>query len=193
MMNIDRRSFYDHIRGALFTGRLLQHQVYGMEECLREYERRGMNDVRQLAYILGTIYHEVGRTMQPIEEDGKGKGKGYGRRQRYNGDSYVGDKIYYGRGLVQVTWIDNYERLTKENSNGWDFVNHPELLLQMQPSVWATFYGMLTGMFTGKKLSDYFNEKKADWKNARRVINGLDKADTIASYALKFYAALLRK
>jgi hypothetical protein len=49
---------------------------------------------------------------------------------------------------------------------------------------------MERGLFTGKKLSDYFNDKKTDWRNARRIINGLDKADTIARYAQNFYNCL---
>ena len=51
------------------------------------------------------------------------------------------------------------------------------------------FKGMIDGIFTGKKLADYFNPRTADWKNARRIINGLDHADDIATYAKKFYAA----
>lgn len=189
---IDRKKFFDSVRDSLFGGTMSQGQVHGMEECLREYERRGIDDVRQLAYILGTIYHEVAATMQPIEERGKGKGKGYGKQKRYNGTLYIlPHHLYYGRGLVQVTWIDNYEKLTNLNTEGWDFVNHPELLLEMKPSVWAAFEGMITGLFTGKKLSHYFNDTKEDWKNARRIINGTDKADLIAGYAMKFYTALI--
>ena len=52
------------------------------------------------------------------------------------------------------------------------------------------FAGMSQGWFTGKKLSDYFKDGKADWKNARRIINGTDKADTIAGYGKAFYRAL---
>ena len=43
--------------------------------------------------------------------------------------------------------------------------------------------GMVHGTFTGKKLSNYFTATKSDWTNARRIINGLDKAAPIASLA----------
>ena len=33
---------------------------------------------------------------------------------------------------------------------------------------------METGLFTSKKLGDYFNKSKEDWINARRIINRLD-------------------
>ena len=49
---------------------------------------------------------------------------------------------------------------------------------------------MVEGWFTGKKLSDYFNEK-TDYINARKIVNGLDKADIIAGYAKVLYSAFL--
>ena len=35
----------------------------------------------------------------------------------------------------------------------------------------------MQGVFTGKKFGDYFNKTTEDWVNARRIINGLDKAN----------------
>jgi hypothetical protein len=49
---------------------------------------------------------------------------------------------------------------------------------------------MRLGTFTGKKLSDYFNEDREEWKNARRIVNGLDRAEIIASHAKRFYGAI---
>jgi len=50
---------------------------------------------------------------------------------------------------------------------------------------------MMRGLFTGKKLNDYFNANTCDWLNARRIINGTDHAELIAGYAQKFYNALI--
>ena len=63
----------------------------------------------------------------------------------------------------------------------------------MRPDVAAYILidGMVKGAFTGKKLADYFNAHTTDWRNARRIINGLDKADLIASIAKEFYADLV--
>ena len=47
--------------------------------------------------------------------------------------------------------------------------------------------GCSEGWFTGKKLDDYL---PGDYRGARRVVNGLDKADLIAGYAREFEAAL---
>lgn len=190
---INRKSTYDKIRLAF--GKLSTKQLEGFEAIFNEFEKQRITDKRYLAYILATIWHEVNKTMQPIEEYGKGKGKKYGQRFWYNGNRYSDvNHIYYGRGHVQNTWRDIYEKLTvaaKKEGHIWDFVNNPELLLEMEPSIWATFYGMQSGLYTGRKLSDYFNTKITDPKNARRIINGTDKAILIAVYYNKFLKCLV--
>jgi hypothetical protein len=50
---------------------------------------------------------------------------------------------------------------------------------------------MADGWFTGKKLSQYFNDGKDDPVNARQIINGNDKDDLIAGYHEDFLAALV--
>jgi putative chitinase len=52
------------------------------------------------------------------------------------------------------------------------------------------FQGMAEGTFTSRKPGHYFNGATADWVNARRIINGLDRADKIAQYARGFHAAI---
>lgn len=196
---IDRKHFYEIVRESLFEGALNQGQVDGMEAILKEWEAQQLTDLRWLGYILATAYHETARTMQPIEEFGKGKKYDYGKKLKMGGGpgkriAYTTpDKLYYGRGHTQNTWYENYERLTKAaktHGKDWDFLNNPELLLQMEPSIWATYFAMQVGLYTGKKLKDYFNDKKEDWVNARRIINGTDKADLIAGYGKKFMAGL---
>lgn len=197
---MNRAKFYDSIRASIFGDKLVQKQVDGIDAILNEWEQQGLKDVRWLAYILGTVYHETAATMQPIEEYGKGRkydygkklkyGKGPGRRTPYDKP----DKLFYGRGHTQNTWYENYDALTKAAKKAgkpWDFLNNPELLLQMEPSLWATFYAMQTGLYTGKKLINYFEGEKADWINARKIINGTDKAELIAGYSKLFYAAIL--
>jgi putative chitinase len=50
--------------------------------------------------------------------------------------------------------------------------------------------GMVEGWFTGVKLSDFFNDKRNDAVNARRIINGLDHAADIDGFYAHFCAAL---
>ena len=62
--------------------------------------------------------------------------------------------------------------------------------LDLKNAIPIMFVGMVQGIFTGKKLGDYFNKTTEDWVNARRIINGLDKANLIAGHAKKFYGAI---
>jgi putative chitinase len=160
------------------------------------------NDLRHLAYILATTYHETAATMLPIRERGGDK---YFFKM-YDPQSFVpsraalaikmgalnGDGVlFHGRGYVQLTWRGNYARFGK--LLGYDFTSSMKAADQvMQPDIAAKimFIGMEKGLFTGRKLSDYFNEKSCDWFNARRIINGIDCADKIASIAKEYYELL---
>lgn len=171
------------MRSLLFEGKLKQTQVDGLNEILDEWEAaHAKKDDRFLAYMLATTYHETDKTMQPIEEYGKGKGKAYGKPDPVTG------KTYYGRGYVQLTWKENYRKMGAEIK--LDLVNNPDSALTNPAATKILFSGMLKGMFTGKKLADYFNGSTEDWVNARRIINGKDKANLIASHARKFYMAI---
>ena len=179
---MDKEIFYKHIRQNPFPGELAPPQVEGINAILDEWERRGLEDTRWLAYILATAYHETAFTMQPIEEYGKGKGYPYGVPDPETG------KIYYGRGLAQLTWKHNYQRLG--NLLNVDLVHHPEMALDMEIATQIIYEGMIRGEFTGKKLAHYFKEE-SDWYNARKIINRLDKADRIGRYARAFWFGIL--
>ena len=43
--------------------------------------------------------------------------------------------------------------------------------------------GMMEGSFTRKPLSRYINAEEQDYYNARRVVNGTDRAERIANAA----------
>lgn len=44
----------------------------------------------------------------------------------------------------------------------------------------------MEGWFTGKSIPNYITLKKSDFKGARRVINGTDKAAQIANIAMRY-------
>lgn len=180
---INRRFFYDYIRQQLFGGRLKQTQVDGINAILdlweAEYERQ---DDRWLAYALGTTHHETDRTFRGIEEYGKGRGRTYGAVDPQTGHAY------FGRGFVQLTWRTNYDKMGK--FLGIDLVNRPEKALEAKTAAKILIAGMVRGMFTGKKLADYFNARVEDWVQARRIVNGMDKAQLIAGYGRAYYAAI---
>jgi putative chitinase len=179
---MNRAVFYACVREKLFAGRLSQSQVDGMEAILDEWQRRLWGDARWLAYMLATAYHEVDRSMQPISEYGKGRGRQYGLPDRITGQSY------YGRGLVQLTWKANYQKMSA--LVGQDLVHFPDKALELPIAVQIMFDGMYAGLFTGVGLKDYFNDREDDPVGARRIINGTDKALQIATYHDQFLSAL---
>ena len=67
---------------------------------------------------------------------------------------------------------------------------NPDLALHPDSSVAIMAEGMIKGIFTGKRLSQYFNATTENWGGARRIVNGLDKYTLIAGYGRKFYASL---
>ena len=199
-MNLTKGGF-DIIRKAF--GKLSESQVTAFNHIVSAMDADKSISYPQGAYILATIWHETATTMQPIAEYGKGKGRPYGTWQRNSkGELYAyknGNRntvylqseyphLYYGRGETQNTWFDNYEKLSKVFNV--DFLNNPDLLLTQEWSTPVTIYSMKNGLYTGKKLSDYINQSKKDYLNARRIINGMDKASLIAGYAETFEKAL---
>jgi hypothetical protein len=180
---IDRKKFYDHVRQNPFGGTMTQRQVDGCNFILDQWEQRYPNgDMRWLAYCLATCKWETGHTMQPVEEWGHGAGHPYGVRDPKTG------QIYDGRGDVQLTWEQNYEKMGV--LLGLDLVNHPELALNPKIAADIMFIGMEQGLFTGVGLSRYFNDME-DPVNARRIINGTDHANDIANIYYAFKAGLL--
>lgn len=191
---INHDNFFYYIRQTIFKTGLRQKQVEGINTILSQWEARGLTDLRWLAYMLATTFHETAKTMQPIEEYGKGNGHRYGKKIKRSGIAYtLPDKLYYGRGYVQLTWYENYE--TMGRLLGVNLLENPELALHPNIAAQIMFEGMTKGNshfgdFTGKSLENYFNDTKEDWVNARRIINGTDKAELIAGYGKKFYNAL---
>lgn len=206
---MDRGKFFASIRkSGLFPG-LSQPQVDGIVAILDEANKRGTPQT-WLAYMLATPYLETGSAMQPIKENLNYSAQGlqrtfpkyftppqataYARQPERianrayanrmgNGNEASGDGwLYRGRGLVQITGKDNYKK--------FGIADDPDQALIDKVAVRIMFDGMEQGIFTGKKLSDYFHDNVADWTGARRIINGQDRAKDIASYANIFYKAI---
>ena len=55
----------------------------------------------------------------------------------------------------------------------------------MQPNnaLFVLVHGFKTGVFTGRSITDYIDASHTDFINARRCINGTDRAYEIASLA----------
>lgn len=170
-MTVDREVFFNTYR-SIFGG-LNQEQVDSITTLLPYLEQdERVTDSRHFAYMLATAKHETGDTYRPIDEWGKGRGKPYGAPDPQTG------KTYYGRGYVQLTWRSNYAL--------FDIEHDPERAKEPALAYRIMSDGMRTGLFTGKKLTDYIADGRCDYFAARRIINGLDRAATVACYAVAF-------
>ena len=185
---MNRKVFFDAVR-PLFDGSLTQNQADGLEVLLAA--TAGL-PVTHRAYLLATAKHETAGTMRPIVEYG---GRNYfakydvgrlasqlGNTPAADGDGYR----YRGRGYVQITGRANYAKAGA--ALGLDLLGNPDLALHPTIAAQIMVRGCSGGWFTGKKLSDYL---PGDYRNARRVVNGTDRADLIAGYARQFENAIV--
>nr|WP_141514338.1 MULTISPECIES: hypothetical protein [unclassified Rhizobium] len=202
VVHMDRMFFFDAVREELFKGELTQPQVVGIAAILDAWERRfAQADRRWLAYILATAYHETAYTMQPVRET---LAESDARAVEILEAAYAAGRLawvktpywrpdedgrcWLGRGLVQLTHKRNYEAMS--GLTGIDLVADPDRAMEMDAAVTILIEGMLQGSFTGHKLADHLNATTEDWVNARRIVNGTDRAEKLAGYAMVFNAAM---
>nr|WP_114950259.1 hypothetical protein [Rhizobium phaseoli] len=202
VVHMDRMFFFDAVREEVFKGELTQPQVEGITAILDAWERRfAPADRRWLAYILATAYHETAYTIQPVREtlaqsDARAveileAAFAAGRLSWVKTPYWRPDEdgcCWLGRGLVQLTHKRNYEAMSA--LTGIDLVADPDRAMEMDAAVTILIEGMLQGSFTGHKLADHLNATTEDWVNARRIVNGTDRAEKLAGYAKAFHAAM---
>lgn len=179
------KEFFDVVRSEF--GPLRTTQVMGLQTLL---DATAKLPIAHRAYILGTAWHETGPEssalhMTPRREIwGPTKAQlGYEGRKDL-GNTKPGDgRLFAGRGYVQITGRANYAKASK--LVGRDLVANPDLALDPQIAAAIIVDGMAKGWFTGKKMGDYVS-----YKDMRRVVNGTDRAELIATYAASFEKAL---
>lgn len=136
----------------------------------------GLHYKAHIAYGLATTQWETNHTFKPVKEAYWLSESWRKKNLRYY--------PYYGRGYVQLTWDRNYDLYG--GILGLDLVDEPDLALRHDVSLFVIAHGMKMGGFTGRKLEDYITRNKTDFVNARRVINGTNKAYEIAALAEEY-------
>lgn len=212
-MQFDHKKFFENFkpwyRGA--TGLSLDAtKVQDLDFILTQIESYPQwQTVEQAAYLLATIHVETfwpesGSRYAPIKEGGT---KAYFIKRYWTNTKIraeLGNKSQYdayarsGRGYVQSTGLKNDIRSDKEirsnlpqvitefeatTGQKFDLIAHPEQMLNPYISFAALTLAMFGGWYTGKKITTYISGKVKDYKNSRRVINGVDRAVEIAGYA----------
>jgi putative chitinase len=144
----------------------------------------------EAAYVLGTIHWETNGTFEPVREAYWVKNAEAWRKKNLR---YY---PWYGRGFIQLTWDYNYKKAGEKI--GVDLMKNPDLAMEPKNSAKIAVLGMKEGWFTGKDLDDYIDsipestkEDFLEFYNARRVVNGMDKANNIAVLAERYEAELV--
>ena len=141
-----------------------------------ECQAQGIGLNTQMAYVIATTEWETAKTFKPVREAFWLSESWRKKNFRYY--------PYYGRGFVQLTWKNNYQKYS--DLLGVDMVKNPDLAMDSNVALFVLVHGFKTGTFTTRKITDYININKTDFLNARRCINGMDQASKIAALAAKY-------
>lgn len=196
-------AFFDWLRGNKLLGPTLSSdEVKGLNALTAAFSAAQW-PLAYASYGLGTAYLETAHSMLPIKEIG---GVAYFMRQYDKtgnrpkvaaelGNTEVGDgALFAGRGYPQITGRRNYERADRELALGGELLRNPDLAMRPDIAAQIMVRGMAGGWFTGRSLATYLPKagaaNHAQFKEARRIINGQDRAGDIAAYAMDFQTAL---
>ncbi|CAB4120774.1 hypothetical protein UFOVP5_11 [uncultured Caudovirales phage] len=185
---MDKSAFYASVRAGILGPTLEPGEFTGCEAILTAMA--GL-PVAHCAYALATAYHETARTMQPVRE-------AYWLSEAWR-KANLRYWPWYGRGYVQLTWEVNYQRADDEAAaagliDKGDLMADPDLAMRLNLAAFIMRRGMTEGWFTGRTLAKCLPDRLgtvAQFTAARRIINGTDKASSIAAYAEQFQNALI--
>lgn len=193
---MDKQAFFAALRRDLFPSGLTPQQVYRIEVLLDACAAADW-PLAYSSYALATAHHETAQWSHMKEIGGEAYFQRMydkaGKRPKVAatlGNVEAGDGVKFaGRGYVQLTGRTNYTKAGK--ALGLDLLKEPGKVEEPTIAARVLIWGMSTGAYTGKACRDYLAKSPPDYVNARRIINGTDKASAIAAYAKLFQAALV--
>lgn len=189
-MTFNAGAFFTTVRNRL--GALSQSQVDGFVAILDRMQQEHL-PLTHAAYVLATPWWETKHTMEPVKE----------AYWLPNAEAWRKAHLrywpWYGRGLVQITWLLNYKKadakcaaagLIKPN----EILANPDLVMRLDIAVFILVTGMVEGWFTGATLGHTLPAQgtatREQYMHARTIINGHDKSDEIEDFAQIFERAL---
>lgn len=181
-------AFYVHLRAGLLGPQIETSEVTGCEAILKAMEGLPTSHV---AYAFATAYHETNATLLPVVEAYWLSEAWRKKNLRYY--------PWHGRGLVQVTWEENYRKADRALKLNGTLLANPDRALEPAIAADIMRIGMVEGWFAGDKngrhtLARHLPAAVAtleQFKAARRIINGVDDDLLIARHAIQFQTALL--
>lgn len=169
---------------GVFNYTLSNMRRSNLEVILNEIDAQEITDMRQVAYIMATVWNEC-RLLSIPEIRAKEGTEVWKAQERYWKDGF------YGRGFCQLTFKENYAKFSPVV--GMDLVAEPDLVLLPKIGAKILVVGMKQGMFTGKKLDQFFFDGTAGWYHARSIVNGIRsqlgqaQAKAVAKFAQSIY------
>lgn len=156
-----------------------------VQTCLEE----GVTNERQIAYVLATAEHESQDFTSPEEVHGRKQAarKGYQGNEQ---DGYRSGEEYFGRGYAHLTHWRNYQDVGQAIGQGDELARDPILAARPEVASRVLVVGMRDGLFTGRGLDDYIANDRPDYFNARRIVNGVDRAADVAALARDWEPAI---
>ena len=209
---MNKAAFYTHLRkrGGPFGTSMSQRQVDGIEAILDEGAGLPLS---HLANVLAQVHRETGAGMYPVKEtvyswsSDKNPSdatviarlnRAFAKGQLTWVSKPYWRSGYFGRGQIQITHEDNYQKMSE--TVGVDLVKNPSAALDLSTSARIAVRGMRDGSFTERSLEEY-NGTKYDHAGARAIVNGdknkRDKGSletigqTITKNGIKFEEALV--
>jgi hypothetical protein len=180
---MDKAKFFSSVRAGILKPTIEPNELSGCEAIL---DAMAGTPLSHCAYALATAYHETARTMQPVRE-----AYWLSENWRKNNLRYY---PWYGRGYVQLTWEANYKRADEKLGLGGTLLANADRAMELPIAAQIMRRGMVEGWFTPHTLAKHLPDRLgtvAQFEGARRIINGTDKAHSIAVYAVQFQDALI--
>ena len=196
--------FFDSVRTGILGPTLDAGEVSGCEAILAAMAGAPL---AQAAYALATAFLETASTMQPVLE---ANWLSKDARERYFfrmydpagsrphvakrlGNTCSGDGVRFaGRGYVQITGRANYAKAS--DKLGVDLIAGPDKAMRPDIAAKIMRLGMERGWFTTRSFASYLPKagpaKRDQFVQARRIINGTDRAGDVAGFAMQFQNAL---